>query len=406
MSAPIDTFDEKVQAIIDLRALLMHEVTHFLDMTTTLWGLEYTCRKSRVLRQISQQEEYNRELDVFKLNTAEIEVHHALLMRDEISLKNCTVTHTISINEDFGPVLTVSYHRNGKECHRIPISMLTVFEGHATANETIRKIKDLGRLSRIECRIATDLMHEEFNNHLNDPSLTEYTCLLYLIRVHFEEELTLLEMLTLFSEIVRFTLNLSSIDMSRLANKIGFAPTKAGATLAQDMRRGASRQIICFKTILFLYGWVKTAKANIQIKRLEMLRNQPKTAIYRCWEALGVNNLFNRSIKLEQEVYLSNLRENISIYPDYTVIIQSLCHNANKLDKKPAGAWDFSDLKLLNPLLTEDLSEVFVPNSINPTALHLFDHFDHVIASLRAAHRTSAPKKFFMPYDAIPVFIR
>lgn len=75
---------------LDIRALLAHEATHFLDMTTTNWGRQYVFRKLRFLSLIDTPGAKRNEAEkVFMIDTGEIDVHDHLLETGEIKPSAC-----------------------------------------------------------------------------------------------------------------------------------------------------------------------------------------------------------------------------------------------------------------------------------------------------------------------------
>src|SRR5690606_28501610 len=100
-------------------------------------------------------------------------------------------------------------------------------------------------------------IQRRFDNLLNDRSRLEYAALLHVTRAHFAN-LELDELLVLVSATARFALDLSDLEMSMLANDIeeSFLNGALGHSLVMELRCGSHRQVIYFKTVLFLYWWL------------------------------------------------------------------------------------------------------------------------------------------------------
>jgi len=383
---------------VEIRALLMHEATHFLDLTTTAWGHEYTVRKALLMDKIRSGQPCHRQLSVFRLNTAEIEVHRALLEASKTSLEGCELQHCLRTDETYGPHIAIVYSHSQTIKHVVPLSMLAVIEGHATANEVIRKILDISRLDTIPRRISMSQIEDEFDKHLFDPAMTEYTSLLYLLRIHFRD-FTLLELLQAFSAIARFSLDIDSLDMAMLADFVGFAPTSSGTVLAMDMRRGSSRAVICFKTILFIYEWIQDNPRQ-EASRLALFKGTPSSAIQESWEARGMKFLGAFAKNIEFQASITTLKS-LEAYPDHEIISQSMQHNSKKLLQSAAGTYEFSDLCLLDFMLTEDMTCVTAPLSMTPAASDLFENHYDIVSKVNAIYRDSSDAKFFMPIQNI-----
>ncbi|WP_280571235.1 hypothetical protein, partial [Chromohalobacter sp. 296-RDG] len=106
----------------EARSLLTHEFTHFLDMTTTVWGLEYVCRK---LLMLNPQGGFSPEeaARVYMVNTLEIEVHDELVSKPNSSIDGFdSLSHGLKYTEKYGVVCLLFYSRGGEVVHQAPIS--------------------------------------------------------------------------------------------------------------------------------------------------------------------------------------------------------------------------------------------------------------------------------------------
>jgi hypothetical protein len=68
-----------------------------------------------------------------------------------------------------------------------------------------------------------------------------------------------------------------------------------------ELRRGSHRQVIYFKSVLFLYGWLQHVDAGEHDACLQMVRRSPGAAIRRMW-----NEAFGRRLG---EAYVEDLTE-------------------------------------------------------------------------------------------------
>ena len=390
---------QKLLDAIKVRSLLIHEITHFLDTTTSVWGLEYTYRKARLIRAIELNQQHEQPLSVFHLNTAELDSHLSLLTNSREGLSGSILKHKIDIDDVFGPVLSMLYFRNNEEIHQLPISMLALLEGHATANEFLRRLKDIESLKGDERIVAMRIAETEFSDHLDDSRLTEYSALLYLTRIHFPE-LSLRHLLRLFCAITTFTLNVSGLDIARIANRMGFQNPIAGPTLAQDMRRGGSRQIIAFKLIIALSNWTKEDGEEY----VGLLQSDPYRLIVKFFKIHFDHKLIN-AVNLELIPLLNWLKPYNKWYPDFEIFSESISYNRWRILKKPIGEHEFSELKLMSIILNEDGSAISFPNRSKYDSLKIFENYLPVMSKLENMMRNNPSKKFFMPYEAIPSYM-
>jgi len=121
-----------------LRAVLMHEVTHFLDMTTTMAGLQYAIRKNLLLDSIGTDKE-EKQAGVFMLEAAEYAMHDELVIPGKVPALDCPIIRQqLRYDERFGAYVSVLYERHGRYEHQVPLSMLSLLEASAIANEYLR----------------------------------------------------------------------------------------------------------------------------------------------------------------------------------------------------------------------------------------------------------------------------
>ena len=139
----INLFDDIALAYdkltVDILTIVYHEITHFLDMTTTCWGLEYNLRKTNHVSKKMKNSE-----NTFKLNVAEIEIHHEYLkiIGNNINLLNCTTEHGLLYDDKFGSLVLIQFFLEyRKVVLEAPISMLSIIEANAYSVETLMKIR-------------------------------------------------------------------------------------------------------------------------------------------------------------------------------------------------------------------------------------------------------------------------
>ena len=90
-----------------------------------------------------------------------------------------TFKHEYEYSEKFGVLLfIVLIDQKGKQS-RIPITMLSLFEGHAFSNEELRKINDIKIITNKDVKNKfINLIESEYYSCLNDPNNHEYNILL------------------------------------------------------------------------------------------------------------------------------------------------------------------------------------------------------------------------------------
>ncbi len=97
----------------DFRALLKHEVTHFLDVSTTAWGRQYSYRKLRFIRFLREQDPAVEDArKVFAIESGEIELHSSLVRAGYVPPTECeAIQNQLIYTEEYGTCLLLHYLR-------------------------------------------------------------------------------------------------------------------------------------------------------------------------------------------------------------------------------------------------------------------------------------------------------
>lgn len=401
---PSAKWDEYWSVRVNFRSLVAHEATHFNDCLTTTWGMEFLYRKLRLMKCIAEEKDTEQPLSVFYLNVAELKSHEELLVIGEHPLSLATsMTHTVTVDERFGPLIYINYNIHNKIIQKVPLSLLAVIEAHALANETLVKIVSAEALS--DCPEKTEYItkiHTDFDTALSDNTQSEYTVLLTLSRLHFKE-LSLKELLIFVATLCRFALDLNDIACSKISYHIqdSIKDQYAGETICQDMRRGSSRAVIFFKTILFMHGWIKLSNYSTRTNAIRLLKANPLAAIIKFWGC--IDNDFPMIYKFGDQFLFEgslNCIGKLASVIDKEIIKSCSLHNRSVLNNRPLGLCKISDLRLPDIFLSDE-TEIGVPNRIDLSISDYFiDNMD--VFTKTEEHCKKSVQKFFMrPGDPI-----
>ncbi|NQY87435.1 MAG: hypothetical protein HRT51_06700 [Colwellia sp.] len=170
---------------IEFYKTFIHESVHFLDSTSTLWGIEYSIRLFNCLK----SENNSKCLEVFALNDSEIEQHSDLNRETESDHFTYREMRAIlSYDKDHGVHIQFKYHDyNGgafRLVHSTPLSMLAVIEGHAFSQEQLIALEIYE--SRMDC-VSLGLLEKKYKTKLEEINTTEYTCVLAFVEQIFSE---------------------------------------------------------------------------------------------------------------------------------------------------------------------------------------------------------------------------
>jgi hypothetical protein len=394
----------------DFRALLKHEVTHFLDVSTTAWGRQYSFRKLRFIRFLREPvPELSDAREVFALESGEIEMHSSLIHAGDVPPVDCkTIQNQLIYTEEYGTCLLLHYVKGDRIEHTVPVSVLSLLEANATASEFLSLLQCANAQDdHVERKLSLADIQRRFDNLLNDRDRLEYAALLHVTRVHFSN-FKLDELLGLVSATARFALDLSDLEMSMLANDIerSFLNVELGHTLAMELRRGSHRQVIYFKTVLFLYGWLQHVDSGKRDVCLQMVRCSPSAAIRHMWSECFGRQLGQGYMANHVQAGAAHLEMQMSEHPileDGKILSESRLHNASRLMSSSAGLLSFRDLRLLDGLFKDGESLRF-PNRIDIDSVAYYDDHMEVLAQFDSEYRSMSHARFHLPPGA-PVFL-
>ncbi len=234
----------------------VHEVTHLIDSTTSLWGLEYSSRLKSCLNNIGDEN----SVSVFALNYSEIELHEDLLLqgkserleyREMRSILNYDVEHGVHLQFYYYDFIDSAY----RLVHKTPVSMLSLMEGHAFV---VEHLLELELYESKEDLVSLKLVESEFLKILDDPDRTEYTCLLAFAdflypQLEFKTKFQLIDV------VCRFCLNLPSIGFpfpnEYIDGLFGTSDPKLVSSLKMELSRGMNRSaLVCLTLIVIKYS--------------------------------------------------------------------------------------------------------------------------------------------------------
>ncbi|WP_141103628.1 hypothetical protein [Cobetia sp. QF-1] len=288
-----DVFSGKIvdSSAVKLKSIVVHELTHLMDLATTNWGVEYTLRKVNMYESRGL-EDFRSKFEVFMLNQSEIVSHNYVSSRVAgRSVKDyTTLKHGLTNHEDYGPIIVIIYYCGSEEICRVPLSMLSLLEAHATAEEYLAKSTGFGNSE--DGFISLRLMKTEYSELINDDSSLEYSLLLNIVNTHFKELFEFEEELRFISALSRFSLDVSGFSLSGISKYYvkRFQNREVGADLCMDMCRGMSRQVIFFLTTLHIYEYLDVC-SDVESNILKnLLKSEPFKAIVYFYEViLGIS---------------------------------------------------------------------------------------------------------------------
>lgn len=227
----------------------LHEMTHFLDSTTTLWGAEYSGRLYKYLLSDKDQ-----TVDVFSISDSEIQLHFSSKSDEESRYINFSkLKHSLAYDEDNGVHTIINYiGESGDIKFFVPLSMLAIMEGHAYCQEKLIEFKQLKNTKDV---VGLSLFQQEINSLLQDSKNSEYSCLLAFV-VQLFPHLLIGKQLEIVVFLCRFSLNTPLdfllINTSTLKHIFCLAPDELISAMEMEFSRGGNRAQYAFVLLVVL----------------------------------------------------------------------------------------------------------------------------------------------------------
>ncbi|MCX8878120.1 hypothetical protein NOL18_13340 [Vibrio parahaemolyticus] len=284
-----------------------HETTHLLDCTSTLWGMEYTCRMYNWFS--TQSEEY---LKVISLNDAEIQMHSHLLKVPSKFRRLLKLKYSLEHDESCGVFVHIHYLDEYSDViQSTPITMLSLLEGHAYAQEQLLSCELYDKEVDI---VSSALLSSKVSEDIGSLNCSEYSCFLALINQLFPE-LKLRQQLLIMILISRFSLNtptffIGSFSEYILRHIFHGAPEELISTLKMEMSRGMHRSSLCLVLLLCLAIHSETTRKIDDTTSLREIENILLKVYQRKDQSIDdVKNELQTHYNLEFELLLELLEE-------------------------------------------------------------------------------------------------
>ena len=381
------------------KADLVHEVTHFIDATTTLWGLEYNMRKALVLQQLIARQPLDTAMSVFMLNTAEIDAHESRhkAAKESPKLTACTMRHRLTQDSRWGPLIVISYWHEAELVMEVPLTMLSVLEANAYANETLSRLNDVAviRDEAERTRLEKDI-ERNYSASMEAHDSSEYTVLLHLANIHFPF-LDLNKRLRMVIGFARLALDMDTYALSTLADWLQptFANEVDGASVAMDMRRGSSRPVVIFKVILLLPQYLETLSAKEHELACEALSSGNSLAMREVLEDMGFLEQVLSGVN-EMEMYMDWLQPHKTGL-DHLIIPASVRSNRALAEQKPCADC-FFDLTIPDPRMDEGRKSVRLPKRMEVETANISSERLLPLKRLHAHYQAADVSKFYMKF--------
>lgn len=367
---------EEANNLREIRALIKHEITHFLDHFTTSWGMEMLIRRDLLIDSINQKSnDADRCGEVYFVNISELQMHSEFLKihQENIPFDECdTVNHNLFYDKKFGPSIIINFYKKNNLVCNVPLSMISLLEANAISNEFLSRFDDLFSMNQDTRNTAERVVECKLKKILNEPTLSEYSVLINLVKNHFQFFNTR-ELLEFTSNLASFCLNITSISMGSMIEMIrhSFKNTTIGNGIWADLSRGMSRHVLAFKTIIFIYAWIGQAEESVRNNFIELMKNDPFKAIESFWRDHG--RLEYITLESERDLILESIALKKPELSEYIRLIDS--NNRTWRKNRNLRGSSFNEIYCMDILLNDD-SVIKLPNRIN---IDVIEHTYNVV---------------------------
>jgi hypothetical protein len=208
--------------------LAAHEYTHFLDATSSLWGLQHLCyinacdsldlRDENQFHVLKESHDYMRSIrlpDYYTNVNPSLPTH--LPWRSAVS---CGVLFSRDGKATNRSVLFVNFYTADKERFvRSPLSMVSLLEASAMAKEIEVRFSQLNRLASGERQVERHQIQRELLDYIYNPKITEYSACFHLMaNVQDEKDLGVVSRGT--GVLARIVINIPTIAFNTAAKHI------------------------------------------------------------------------------------------------------------------------------------------------------------------------------------------
>lgn len=238
--------------------LIAHEYTHYLDLTTTVWGLEFIIRRNLAYSAIKAGVGVEGEaIEVAMLNYAEILMHEDLLkVYSDGPIEDVVAQHSLSRSDKYGAIIMLHLSRDGVRLADVPLSMLSLLEANAVANELMGEVSWIKKVFGSVSEYHYNRISSVLDSIMKNINGLEYNAFHLLISIHFPK-LVVVDRLKIVAAIADFSMNVSGIHLSKVANTIArsILNDRLRNALCNELCRGMSRQVVAFKVLMFVYQY-------------------------------------------------------------------------------------------------------------------------------------------------------
>jgi len=368
--------DFKVSGKIDVLTTLIHEVTHFIDITLSTWGGYLTFEKFGALEHKLELEKkpadshtiaaYENSCQRFEIRFKQIEyIHEKYSERcqsDNENLENGIFQHFITYEYDFGPLV---YFRSVFDNQKLDtvLSMLAILEANAVCTEILAKHSIINKINdEVYKKIELITVDKEYKKGILNPLYIEYNIYLVLLMKIFDG-FSVFEIAKLCKFLINYILNLMPNQVSYFSEFLFNKGEKKleKISLKREMQRGEASYYLLLRIIIKIDECI-----NSGIYDVNFFKDISEVNIHQF-----MNNVFDADFKKESDfIFYQFLRDNADLgnimkNNDFINLLDDLVFNQKIYNYDFNNIEKILDFRLPNFYVEDTLEEMSFPNKFS-----------------------------------------
>lgn len=311
------------KSIVDMLSLVKHEYTHYVDCTSTIWGLKYLTAMSKAyscntdMYQDTDEENYHFARDFFYfLRFIRLPKYFTELGQADGSKDDWRYMESIGnrFNQDGKvadyPILFMRFmDGNNKLIVRSPVSTLSILECSAMSQEVLFKTHQLQiRHSHPEYLVEFKQYESEIKSYLHNKNITEYSACAHLVASKLKLD-SVCDVFEVCSILCRLVLNASDEVYDLILDRCNFAKildVPEGCEFVNRFKKG----FVYREPGFLFYLMCKSLQSDSDF---DMTVN----SVYKGLSTLGVEiSEYDNSMNIERDNYMNV----ISISPEVSIV--------------------------------------------------------------------------------------
>jgi hypothetical protein len=372
-----DIYEEfKNSGKIDVLTTLIHEATHFIDITLSTWGALLTFEKFGALEhklELDKNPEdshaiaaYETSCQRFEIMFKQIEYIHEKYSENHESenetLENSIFQHYITYKYEFGPLVFFRSIFNNNKLDTV-LSMLAVLEANAICTEILARYSIIKKINdEVYKKIELITLDKEYKSGILNPIYMEYNIYMVLLMKIFDS-FNIFQIAKICKLLINYILNLMPNQVSYFSEFLFEENEKKleKISLRKEMQRGEASYYLMLRIIIKIDEYI-----NLGIYEVSFFEDISEEDIHKfISEAFSIDFKKELDFSFYQFIKDKDIFENIKKNNDFMILLDDLVfnqkiynYNCNNVDK-------ILNFRLPNFYIEETLEEMGFLNKFN-----------------------------------------